>query len=151
MEPLKMLIDFYYLSVCSHTGQCVGRSQRVCSVTCMCIHADLQCGCRAERYCVCVCVCATGSNWVELVLMGLYGMFGVISVWGLLWRAGSSGGWLGPLPSAEAVLHFLVFSFILALSRRLSLVLTPRHCHERASDCMAPKEWMFVFPPNTVI
>lgn len=104
----------------------------VCAVmwVCVCVNTDTH----SQRYSVvtgqkgrvsmCVCVCTSGSNWVELVLMGLYGMFGVISVWGLLWRPGSSEGWLGPLPSIEAVLHVLLCCFVVALPRPLSFFLS---------------------------
>lgn len=91
----------------------------------------------------CVYVCVSGSNWDEFVLMGLYGIFWVISVWGLLWRAGSFGGWLGPLPSAAALLHFLLSSFTLVLSHPPSLTgfHFPSLCHERAwvSVCVSSR------------
>lgn len=54
-------------------------------------------------------MCVSVGNWDELVLIGFYEMFGVISIGALLWRAGSALSWLGPLPSAAAPLHFLLF------------------------------------------
>lgn len=92
-------------------------------------------------------VCVSGSNWDELALMGLYGIFEVISVWGLLWRAGSSEIWLGPLPSAA------LLSFILVLSHPPSL--SPVHTRslsllwERANECLCFLP--FHFPLSTVI
>lgn len=83
-------------------------------------------------------VCVSGSNWDELVLIGLYEMFGVISVWALFWRAGSTLGWLGPPPSTAAPLHFLPFH---SGARSLSPSPSP---YDSASVI---REWIFLFPP----
>lgn len=85
------------------------------------------------------CVCVSGSNWDELVLMGLYGMFGVISVWGLFWCAGCSGAWLGLLPSTAAPLHFH--------SCALSHPPSPLQILSFPLSVIRENEWVFVFPP----
>lgn len=122
---------------------------------CVCVHILMLSWCslvagkkgRARLY-------VSGCNWVELVLMGLYGMLRVISVWGLLWRPGFSGGWLGPPPSEPVLLRFC--SFIPVLSRPLS------HSGSHSNSLLLPlsvvrarvivwhwkSEEMFVFPPS---
>lgn len=83
-------------------------------------------------------VCVSGSNWDELVLIGLYEMFGVISVWALFWRAGSTLSWLGPLPSTAVPLHFLLFH---SCARSLSILMI------LTFPASVIREWIFLFPP----
>lgn len=90
--------------------------------------------------------CVSGSNWDELVLIGLYEMFGVISVWALFWRAGSTLGWLGPLPSAAAP-PLSPLSFLCLLPLILSVPVCFCLCHRRgnfslSSHCASfPAPW----------
>lgn len=161
IEPLKV-IDWFLLAYCLpiHAAACGMLTQScqqvgVCTVVVVCLfvmHSRRYSVVSGQKGRLCMCVRVLGSNWDELVLIGLYGMFGVISVWGLLWRPGSSRGWLGPPPSAEAVLHFLLCSFILVLAHPLSLLLLltfPPLCRERERAIIwhRESEWVFVFPP----
>lgn len=74
------------------------------------------------------CVFVSGSNWVELVLMGLYGMFGVISVWGVL--APLEDG-LAPCPAPSSARSCSASHF-----PSLSWESQGLYGTERASDCL---------------
>ena len=101
---------------------------------------------KAVCVCVCVCVCASGSNWVELALMGLYGMFGIISVWGLLalWLC-----WRIAWPSAQCQSCFTL-SPGLSLPPFFSGSHSPSFCRDRTRVCFYGSEkgeQVFVFLP----